>query len=227
MVSRTTEKSFNIYNQVRGSGRRRVWEILSLCSFAVWNHQQTSNEGVRRYPSHSGSVSSSIGESTETGPMHHSKGHSHSSYSSQQQHYSHHQPTGGQYWTNYNNPRRSGPGHYSRGGYAGGNNEQHWTQKGNRYPSHRLMNNANSTYPAANQQSPPSQRRPTEHDPQSYYKSERQTVLWIDWRFVLENRGNGYAGPQQQHSSADYSSSHPSGPPADVSYASHLNTHNR
>lgn len=107
--------------------------------------------------------------------MHHSKGHSHSSYSSQQQqqqqHYSHHQPTGGQYWTSYNNPRRSGPGHYSRGGYAGGNNEQHWTQKGNRYPSHRLMNNATSNYPAANQQSPPSQRRPTEHD---YYKSERE-----------------------------------------------------
>lgn len=80
-------------------------------------------------------------------------------------------------------------------------------------------------------QQPISNRRPVNDDRPNMIitkvrERERHTHLLSSCSFDLENRGNGYAGPQQQNS-ADYSSSHPSGPPADVSYASHLNTHNR
>ncbi len=137
-------------------------------SSSVWNHNNNINEGSRR-PTND-----------ETVPAHYSKGHS------QQHHYTHHQQHNNQYsghqnWSNYNNPRRSGGnGNYSRG-YNTGNNDGYWSQKGNRFPSHRsvnsLMTNA-TNYQQQSQPSPPTQRRQgdmnQQQQQQQYHHNEQQ-----------------------------------------------------
>jgi len=154
----------------------------------VWNKHNHINENSRR------------STNDETNPSHYSKGHS-------QQHYTHHQYSGHQNWTNYNNPRRSGgSGNYSRG-YNSGNNDGYWNQKGNRFPSHRSVNSlmTNSTnYQQQSQPSPPTQRRQGDIQQQQYHHNEQQQSSQSYYkknRSDHDRRPNGYNSQQQSFDS--------------------------
>lgn len=130
-------------------------------TLSVW-FEHHSHDGPRRTAA---SANNTAGN--EAHPAHYSKGHS-------QSHYSHHQ-AGQQYWNNYNNPRRSGAGNYTRN-YSGGNGDLYWNAKSTRFPSHRSMNNLMNNavnYQQQPQSSPPTQRRQGE---QQYYHGEQQTA---------------------------------------------------
>jgi len=170
----------------------------------VWNNNNTTNESSRR-PTND-----------ETVPSHYHKGHS-----QQQQHYTHHHNN--QYWSNYNNPRRTGGNvNYSRG-YNSGNNDGYWNQKGNRFPSHRSVNSlmTNSTnYQQQSQPSPPTQRRQTDiqhhneqqqqQTSQSYYKKNRSDH---------DRRPNGYSDFHHQTTLPSTST--------EQSFPNNLNSYNR
>lgn len=169
--------------QIFQTGIIRKERISLVYFFSVWS-DHNNHEGSRRSANTSATQSANHPHMSETGPSHHSKGHS-QSMSSTQQHYNHHQSgqqhnqySGQQYWNNYNNPRRSGSGNYTRN-YSGGNNDLYWNQKSNRFPSHRSMNNLmpNSVnYQQQSQSSPPTQRRQGEQQSQQqqYYHNEQQ-----------------------------------------------------
>ncbi|CAF4113685.1 unnamed protein product [Rotaria socialis] len=211
LAESTTTSSTSINNE----GFSNVGEIIQHLQ-RVWL-DNNNHESSRRTGSNSGTQSANHSNLNETAPSHHSKGHSQSN----QQHYNHHQSgqqqqhnqySGQQYWNNYNNPRRSGSGNYTRN-YSGGNNELYWNQKSNRFPSHRSMNNLmtnSANYQQQSQSSPPTQRRQGEQQQQQqqyYHNEQQQQQQQPSQSYFKKNRAdhrpNGYTMQQQ---SLDYSS---------------------